>query len=876
MDRAEYKIKLEEINSLAKQGDFKGAAKVADDVDWKSVKSARTLCMIGEIYEASRRYNEALQVLKYAYRRSAQNKTVLYRLSELSIRMREIDAAKRYKREFEEVAPNDASVCILQYKMQKAQNASLDDQIHTLVEYKKREYTERWAYELAKLYGRNGEIEKCINECDDMILWFADGKYIIKAMELKMQFRPLTATQRAKYEGRNHQNAADHGDTQDLSGMEKVEKAVNEAAESESEMERLDEIAQGPDFDPSTVREQDENFILSSSEKLQSKLASGIQAIFSGMHTAQEEKEPKLKINIDFDEEPKPVAPKEPKVEEKKEEPYIPSLEPESQKVGQVVEQHREFVQIPSLEPEREEDKLEKVLQPSAAGSDLVKNGQVDLNKLFEDTGSSLADEVASGQYVLADTLEQERPKEETVDFEMPDLAEILKKEEKPAAQEETSPKEVTEEVIVQAADEALEQAGLETPAVEEPTAEEPKTEEQTAPSDEAADAQEPEDAAQAVEDTLENDKVLENAAALEEDETKSEEMSEAATATNASDAEIAPEEDYDLPEEDVLQGSAEDDLLLKEFNEDEAIQKALLADESEMRKLPEDASEEALMNLSSVPSEAEEVDKAAIEQIMEEPEVFTKIPVEARKLTEDERKVLSYFASIPGIDYQVTMAIADVHNNAGDKTSRSGNIIIMGRQGSGKTRLAEGLILAICQHLNLKAAKTAVIVADEFNKKDPAAVVKTMSGGFLVIEAAGSLSNEAIDKMNQAMEFRTDDLVVILEDEKADIRKMLVAHPEFAKKFTSSITVPVFMNDELVTFGKTYAKECGYKLDELATLALYTKIGNDQKAAEPVTVGITKDMIDRAIERHKRRLHIGRNEKSPDGRIILKEKDFS
>ena len=200
MDKAEYISKLEQINSLAEAGDFRGASDVADEIDWRHVKSVRTLSMIGEIYEANHRYEESLRVMKYAYRRSASSKTVLYRICELDIRTGDFDEAKKFLNEFEQNSPNDTSRYILKYKLLRAEKAPLDDQIQVLREYKNHEYTERWAYELAKLYLRNGQKEKCIEECDDMILWFSEGKYVTKAMELKMQLDSLTPSQQIKYD----------------------------------------------------------------------------------------------------------------------------------------------------------------------------------------------------------------------------------------------------------------------------------------------------------------------------------------------------------------------------------------------------------------------------------------------------------------------------------------------------------------------------------------------------------------------------------------------------------------------------------------------------------------------------------------------------
>ena len=274
--------------------------------------------------------------------------------------------------------------------------------------------------------------------------------------------------------------------------------------------------------------------------------------------------------------------------------------------------------------------------------------------------------------------------------------------------------------------------------------------------------------------------------------------------------------------------------------------------------------------------SDAESGDSPSIiDSIMGEPGVFTAVPVEGRALTEPEKKALSYFAAIPGIDYQVTSALADIHNNSGDKTSKSGNVVITGRPGSGKTRLAEGLILMVCMHLGIKAAKTGKIVAESFNEKDPAEIVSRMAGGFLIIEAAGALSDESVDKLNQAMEFRTDAMIVILEDEKSDMKQLLDRHPDFAQKFTSRITVPVFTNDELVTFARTYAREEGYKFDEMATVALYTMIGDNQRDAEPMTVGKVRQLVDKAIEKNSRKL-FGKITDKEDGRIVLTEKDFN
>ena len=259
-------------------------------------------------------------------------------------------------------------------------------------------------------------------------------------------------------------------------------------------------------------------------------------------------------------------------------------------------------------------------------------------------------------------------------------------------------------------------------------------------------------------------------------------------------------------------------------------------------------------------------------------PKILERVEVIPRKFTEEEEILFSYFTDIPGISQQATLALADIHNNAGDKTSKSGNVLIMGRQLSGKTRLADALICAACMDLNIEAAKVAKVIGEDLNDKDAAEIVNHMAGGFLLIEGAGSLSDEFVENLNKAMEFRTDSLVVILEDEKADLMAMLGKHEDFAKKFTSTIIIPVFTNDELVTFARTYANEQGYKLDEMGTLALYTMIGENQKDNEPVVVGKVKKMVDQAIERSKGPKIASlfrKNATAEDGRIWLREKDF-
>ena len=1086
MDKQEYKIKLDQINKLAESGDFKGAADIVDTIDWRHVKSVRTLCMVAEIYEANKRYDDAIRVLKYAYKRSSSSKTVLYRLSELSVRTGDPEAARSYAGEFEELSPNDSSKYILRYKISRAEGRPLSEQIRILNELKDKEYTERWAYELARLYLRNGEEDKCVDECDDMILWFSEGRYVTKAMELKMQIRPLTPAQQRKYDNRYQKPAESVGTSaptefrsSQTAGYDTVDQVIRQSDEEDTDREapgsaidKLDQAAAAnvpeetvagsaraasQSVRPSSLDagpDRRADFSESNRANVQSRLADSIRAVFSGIQDPET-----VRLDDTYDVQAEAFTDDDVKDYVRAQRDAIPAykvpaLEPESIR-------HGEVVATPGAAGEDERQMtLEDYSNKDAAA--------LDLKELFAETTSHLASEIATGDYIKTDTLEEDRIAAE-LEREAAEAAEEVVEE---AAEEvveapveeaveeviETPVEEVVEEVVEAPVEEAVEEV-IETPVEEaveevieapveevveeviETPAEEVVEEVPAAPAEETVEevveeiAETPEEvveevietpAEETIEEVLEEtpeeiievptdvfdelveavidepaeetaEEIIETPAeeiAEEVIETPAEEIAEEVIETPAEvpveDITEAPaeefiEESYEIPaaedvpaelfeeepaseeaasliedlpvapvaepqpEPEIIEGQtselptvddegniapapltlevdraavkADESLgLTREFNFEEELQKAMdegqsmsdaaealrarasleaagavestsetISDTQEMpfesfiKKNDYAATATEMSDLSSVDDLYGEVEesRSIIENIMEEPETLEIVDVEPRKLDETEAKVFTYFAKIPGIAEQVTEAIADVHNNAGDKTSRSGNIVMIGRQGSGKTRLADALVLAICRDLHIEGAKLAHIIGEDLNKKDPAQIVARMSGGFLVIEGAGALNAETVDKLNAAMEFRTDDLIVILEDEKRDALDLLAKYPAFAEKFTSYITIPVFTNDELVTFGKTYCKELGYKMDEMCVLALYTMIGDNQKDAEPVTVGKVRDMIDMAIaraEKGSRRFgrKLNRKELDPSGRVILHEKDFN
>ena len=1137
MDKAEYRIKLEQINSLAEAGDFKGAAAVVDTIDWRHVKSVRTLCMVGEIYEANKRYEDSKRVLQYAYKRSSISKTVLYRLAEINIRTGDYDEAKRYYHEFEQLSPNDTSRYILKYKLLKAEGAALDDQIAVLKEYKEREYTERWAYELAKLYMKNGQKQKCIEECDEMILWFAEGKYVTRAMELKMKLRSLSDSQKKKY---NERYAAEEKESaeeaileESMTADERISKAADlavdeeEAAAQEADKGRklsaaemihkmdiaADETVSSALSDdrtapkPVTVPKEVEPVRVieetaateAAEEKAWEAMKSAQQTVENkAVATAEETEEAAGEAAATteetvveaaeeiaaFAEEAVEVAGEPAGVAEEAVEVVNESAgaaEEAAESVDEAAASAEQAVEVASEVVATAEENIEVTDEPAGAAKEVVEAAAVasavkaaalaresaaqagedaaeeaawkaqaemtsgiaerKISAVQETEGAALADaeeeaawkaavaresaqaaaektaEIADGTDKIAEKAAEEAKAaavkasetektvaeavetEKTAEQAVAEAAETEKTAEQAAA--EAAEAETTAE---EAADETVE---IDWDIVDEDFEADAETEEESSEDIEEADAveadepeEEPvpltpeemaknadEEAERALqemmasflnefavsgseykmttdiipdEDDVQGDvvpekkgrddreqmlgketdeslgltrtesfqeqlkKALEEGGNFEEasqivisEELESPEVAAKRTVMSAHGLEYDPTaeledemdeeeaaEDEENPDEEVSEEAEESDddeeLTGEEEDNDTDDREEPTSDGDEPEDESEDESGEPFAEDTDSDEDSDETEGSSedeadetesVEETEEEPEeepepepvapapkILERVEVIPRKFTEEEEILFSYFTDIPGISQQATLALADIHNNAGDKTSKSGNVLIMGRQLSGKTRLADALICAACMDLNIEAAKVAKVIGEDLNDKDAAEIVNHMAGGFLLIEGAGSLSDEFVENLNKAMEFRTDSLVVILEDEKADLMNMLKKHEDFAKKFTSTIIIPVFTNDELVTFARTYANEQGYKLDEMGTLALYTMIGENQKDTEPVVVGKVKKMVDRAIERSKGPKIASlfrKNATAEDGRIWLREKDF-
>ena len=808
MDKSEYQIKLDQITTLVEKEDYEGALEIVETIDWRRVKSVRTLCMVADIFEVNDRLEDSKKILLLAYKRSSIGKVILYRLVEISLKMGDVDDAVEYYTEYAQSAPGDNSKYILKYKIYKAKRSPIEDQISILEEYKNREFTERWSYELACLYSKAGMKEKCIEECDDLILWFSEGVYVTKAMELKMKYQPLTPSQQEKYDNRNRdeeivtelQEKKDALQQQTEAVLEKLEEAREEAALGAKKAEEAAVEA------AVTLDKPESKPFVIEPEKLKEKLASSLKDVLSGIYKGKEEvkqeyqsKEEDLTASYDGID---PQSVKELEPENLGETMIVSTQEPEKGKESEPQPEETQKTDEP-VEQEQKPEETKKADEPAEAEqkaepsegkekpADTAGISTEDMiQKLLEETPNRLAQQISSGNYI---------GKEKQIEKILTeDIFGAMKEPEKPQEEEpavEESSQKPQEDLNIAGLEESIIAMTLEETKEESPKEETPGEETQIFKPEEIMEPEE----------TVEAEEITEP-----EETVEAEEITE--------------------PEETV--------------EEELSIEERILAEET-----PEERRTRILNDTRS------------------------------DKLTDEQKNLFSYFAKVPGMDQQILDALNGVYENAADRTSRGGNIAVMGSEGCGKTTLTDSLVRAICCDLGLKATKEARLTGAALNTKDPAEVVNKLAGGFLLIEKAGEMTSETVEKLSKALEFRTDSLILIMEDEKKSMRKLLSDYPEFARKFTTVITIPVFTNDELVTFARTYARESGYKIDELGILALYTRIGEQQTEERPMTVASVKELVDKAILKvHRGKLgkKVSGKRLDRDGRIIIFEKDFN
>lgn len=893
MDKEEFRIKVSRIDNLVAQKKYKEAVEVVESIDWRRVKNVHNLCVVGEIYAANKRYEESKEIFLLAYHRAPIGKNILYRLIEVSLKMQDIEEAEEFYEEYLEVAPNDNTQYILKYKISKAKQVSLDEQIRILEEYKEREFTERWSYELAKLYYQKGDMKKCLEMCNDIILWFSEGRYVLKAMDLKNRMGQLTGKEREQYEKQFIPN---------LTTVDQMTQS-GEARETGSDAENKYEVL--PDEDSPVIEsvridERDVN----SAESLQEKISKGIRDIFNG---------------------------------KKKEEDFTKEEEDLQEEMLRDRFSEKEHKNVPELEPEEVSvlQEEENISQDSFAETEEAEEPEIDVNEIFEDFSDQTVSRLEEEE-TLSDS-STELPQLEipesmkNIDLESDIMPEIPKAPEVvlPGAEKNETEAEIDfdfnlEDMILSAAT----AQGIEIPD------DKPKAEDVHAADPDDEDYMTEEDLRRAEEEFLNGPAGRKDhkdpEELLEEEFGEAEEFYEDASDDEDDDfygdeyddgdddfyGEESDDEDDDFYEDESDDGDdfyeefddddfygeesddEEDDFYEEEPEELPVVSRnpisknksaKIISEEknAEIRKPDPDrktvfkeepAGQKAPRKKKNVRlSQAEELERFV--DTIRPQEAMDIIPRE-KTLTDSEKKLFTYFARVPGLREQLVDALCDVQMAAADKTSRTGNIIVMGGRETGKTRLISGLIPAICKELNLEATKVAYVFAEQINGKNIPAIVKKMAGGFLVIENANQLKKETVNQLSKAMDFRTDGMIVILEDEKIGMRKLMARFPKFTSKFTSMINIPVFTNDELVNFAMVYTRERGYTIDQQAMLVLYNLISVNQKEDMPMNVGAVKEIIDNAIAKstggiRKLSRNISKKRTDMDGYTVLYEKDF-
>lgn len=893
MDKEEFRIKVSRIDNLVAQKKYKEAVEVVESIDWRRVKNVHNLCVVGEIYAANKRYEESKEIFLLAYHRAPIGKNILYRLIEVSLKMQDIEEAEEFYEEYLEVAPNDNTQYILKYKISKAKQVSLDEQIRILEEYKEREFTERWSYELAKLYYQKGDMKKCLEMCNDIILWFSEGRYVLKAMDLKNRMGQLTGKEREQYEKQFIPNLTT------VDQMTQSGEARETGSDAENKYEALPD-EDSPVIESVRIDERDVN----SAESLQEKISKGIRDIFNG---------------------------------KKKEEDFTKEEEDLQEEMLRDRFSEKEHKNVPELEPEEVSvlQEEENISQDSFAETEEAEEPEIDVNEIFEDFSDQTVSRLEEEE-TLSDS-STELPQLEipesmkNIDLESDIMPEIPKAPEVvlPGAEKNETEAEIDfdfnlEDMILSAAT----AQGIEIPD------DEPKAEDVHAADPDDEDYMTEEDLRRAEEEFLngpagrkdhkdpeelleeefgEADEFYEDASDDEDDDFYGDEYDDG---DDDFYGEESDDEDDDFYEDESDDGDDfyeefDDDDFYGEESDDEEddfygeepeelpvvsrnpISKnksaKIISEEknAEIRKPDPDrktvfkeepAGQKAPRKKKNVRlSQAEELERFV--DTIRPQEAMDIIPRE-KTLTDSEKKLFTYFARVPGLREQLVDALCDVQMAAADKTSRTGNIIVMGGRETGKTRLISGLIPAICKELNLEAAKVAYVFAEQINGKNIPAIVKKMAGGFLVIENANQLKKETVNQLSKAMDFRTDGMIVILEDEKIGMRKLMARFPKFTSKFTSMINIPVFTNDELVNFAMVYTRERGYTIDQQAMLVLYNLISVNQKEDMPMNVGAVKEIIDNAIAKstggiRKLSRNISKKRTDMDGYTVLYEKDF-
>ena len=1017
MDKYEYRVKTEQMLDHLEKKEYQKAMDIAESIDWRRVKNASMLNTVSEIYEYNGEFKKGRDILFLAFDRAPGSRKIVYRLGTLALKIKDIREATDCYEEFVKLAPKDPNQYILKYKILRTQGAALSDQIAALEEFKKAEYIEKWAYELAKLYDEAGMTAECLEECDDLILWFSEGKYVYLAMELKMKYKPLTPLQQEKYDSRpgavkkqpqpvkqtestleevDDENEYDEGSEEEVqeSTVQRIDDAQvqeipPEPVPMQEEFEIPEEAAQA-DVVPEEVvpeataaveetpmyREEEPEASVETPEEhasaikqvvtgatLEEALAQGV-AVASGINIEEEamkEREDEILANgqMMIDDilqkwEAKQKDHEEAIAKQKAKDEERLQKEREQARIRQ--EEERKEVERKAAEAEArrkaEEEAARKAAEEEAARKAAEEEAR---RKAEEEAARKAAEEEArrkAEEEAARKAAEEEarrkaeeeaarKAEEEAADEEkserntqrIPD--DIVRLMEEMESENEDSEDEIYEEELedgpgmdedfIEGIEDELDGLDMNGSSFEEGDFDEADFEEEDLEGEDFDEGDFEEEDLEG-EDFDEGDFEEEDfdeedfdEADFEEEDLDEEELEEADFDEDDDEDDF---EDIDDEETDFDEGDFEEDLDEEDFDEEEIDDDEELdfGEDLEGEDFDEADFEEEDLDEGDFDEgdfEEEDFDEEEIEDEDDTEELEIEEPseeeIQARikkskggvpfdtgfvvtgrydlsatseiglkaGLTEEQKKLFSYFVPVRGMSEQIVEVLDNDRRAQREGTSKTGNLLVIGRKGSGKTVLAVDIVKAIQKQRNLKQGKVAIVTGESLNKKELTNIIQKLRGGAIIIEHAGKLNSRTVKELNYLMEKKTGELLFVLEDQRKPLERLMTANPEFKKKFSSKLELPVFINDELVTFGQTYAKENGYKLDEMGILALYSRIDVMQREDHAVSVAEVKEIMDEAIAhsqkanvKHLARRVFGKGTDDSD-RIILKEEDF-
>ena len=1007
MDKYEYRVKTEQMLDHLEKKEYQKAMDIAESIDWRRVKNASMLNTVSEIYEYNGEFKKGRDILFLAFDRAPGSRKIVYRLGTLALKIKDIREATDCYEEFVKLAPKDPNQYILKYKILRTQGAALLDQIAALEEFKKAEYIEKWAYELAKLYDEAGMTAECLEECDDLILWFSEGKYVYLAMELKMKYKPLTPLQQEKYDSRpgavkkqpepvkqpestleevDDENEYDEGSEEEVqeSMVQRIDDAQvqeipPEPVPMQEELEIPEEAAQA-DVVPEEVvpeataaveetpmyREEEPEASVETPEEhtsaikqvvtgatLEEALAQGV-AVASGINIEEEamkEREDEILANgqmmIDDilqkweakqkdheeaiakqkakDEERLQKEREQARIRQEEERKEVERKAAEAEARRKAEEEARRKAEEEAARKAAEEEAARKAAEEEArrkAEEEARRAAEEEARRKAEEEAARKAEEEAAGEK------ESERNTQRIPD----DIVRLMEEME---SENEDSEDEIYEEELedgpgmdedfIEGIEDELVGLDMNGSSFEEGDFDEADFEEEDLEGEDFDEGDFEEEDLEG-EDFDEGDFEEEDfdeedfdEADFEEEDLDEEELEEADfdEDDDEDDFEDIDDEETDFDESDFEEDMDEEDFDEEEIDDDEELDfgEDLEGEDFDEAEFEEEDLDEG--DFDEGDFEEEDFDEEEIEDEDDTEELEIEEPseeeIQARikkskggvpfdtgfvvtgrydlsatseiglkaGLTEEQKKLFSYFVPVRGMSEQIVEVLDNDRRAQREGTSKTGNLLVIGRKGSGKTVLAVDIVKAIQKQRNLKQGKVAIVTGESLNKKELTNIIQKLRGGAIIIEHAGKLNSRTVKELNYLMEKKTGELLFVLEDQRKPLERLMTANPEFKKKFSSKLELPVFINDELVTFGQTYAKENGYKLDEMGILALYSRIDVMQREDHAVSVAEVKEIMDEAIAhsqkanvKHLARRVFGKGTDDSD-RIILKEEDF-